>query len=153
MGDGKMIIRRGKKEDLQYLPKILIESYQGLEEYGEENIDKARRYLEELYDEDPECFFVAEINGEIVGFIFCNRFWYSKFEHSQVGAIHEIVVLPSHRHEGIGKLLIERAMEELKPSKIELWVGEKNKGAIKFYEKLGFKRKERAGKWIRMMKD
>jgi len=152
MGDGRMEIRRGKREDLQYLPSILMEAYQGIEEYGERNIEKARKYIEDLYEEDPNCFFVAEENEEIVGFIFCNRFWYSKFEHSQVGAIHEIVVLPTHRHEGIGKMLIERAMEELKPSKIELWVGEKNEKAIEFYEKLGFKRKEKAGKWIRMVK-
>ena len=148
-----MNIRRGKREDLQYLPQILMEAYKGMEEYGERDPERARKYIEELYEEDPGCFFVAEINEEIVGFIFCNRFWYSKFEHSQVGAIHEIVVLPSHRHEGIGKMLIERAMKELMPSKIELWVGEKNERAIKFYEKLGFKRKEKAGKWIRMIKD
>ncbi len=147
-----MKIRKGKREDLQYLPQILMEAYKGLEEYGERDIDRARKYIEDLYEEDPECFFVAEDNDEIVGFIFCNRFWYSKFEHSHVGAIHEIVVLPTHRHEGIGKKLIERAMEELKPSRIELWVGEGNEKAIKFYEKLGFKRKEKAEKWVRMVK-
>ncbi|EDY34177.1 hypothetical protein ABOONEI_2733 [Aciduliprofundum boonei T469] len=48
-------------------------------------------------------------------------------------------------------MLIEKAMEKLKPSKIELWVGEKNENAIKFYENLGFKRKEKAGKWVRMI--
>jgi ribosomal protein S18 acetylase RimI-like enzyme len=62
------------------------------------------------------------------------------------------VVLPTHQHERIGKMLIEKAMERLKPSKIELWVGEGNEKAIKFYEKLGFKRKEKAGKWLRMIK-
>ncbi len=148
-----MRIRRGGREDLQHLPHILMEAYQGLEEYGEESVEKARKYIEDLYEEDPECFFVAEEDGEIVGFIFCNRFWYSKFEHSRVGEIHEIVVLPSHRHGGIGKMLIERAMEELKPVKVELWVGEGNEKAIEFYEKLGFKRMEKAGKWIRMVKD
>lgn len=146
-----MRIRRGKREDLHHLPGILMRAYQGLEEYGEENIDKARKYIEDLYEEDPECFFVAEENGDIVGFIFCNRFWYSKFEHSQVGAIHEIVVLPEHRHEGIGKRLIEMAMRELNSEKVELWVGERNKKAIKFYEKLGFRRKEKAGDWVRMV--
>jgi len=70
-----------------------------------------------------------------------------------VGEIHEIVVLPQHRSEGLGRKLIERAMEELKPTKIELWVGEGNERAVEFYQKLGFKRKERAGKWIRMVKD
>ena len=151
MGDGRMKIRKGKREDLQYLPAILMESYNGLEEYGEENIEKARNYIEDLYKQDPECFFVAQENEKIVGFIFCNRFWYSKFEHSQAGAIHEIVVLPSHQHEGIGKMLIEKALDKLRPSKIELWVGEKNENAIKLYENLGFKRKEKAGKWIRMV--
>ncbi len=152
MGEGHMRIRRGTREDLRYLPRILMEAYQGIEEYGEKDIESARKYIEELYEEDPECFFVAENDGEIVGFIFCNRFWYSKFEHGKVGAIHEIVVVPAHRHEGIGKMLIEKAMEELNSSKIELWVGEKNESAIKFYEKLGFKRKEKAGRWIRMLK-
>ena len=148
-----MIIRKGKHEDLQYLPEILMKSYEGLEEYGEESVEKARRYLEDLYEEDPECFFVAELNGEIIGFIFCNRFWYSKFEHRQVGAIHEIVVLPAHRHEGIGRMLIEKAIEYLKPSRIELWVGEGNEKAIEFYKNLGFQEKEHAGKWIRMIKN
>ncbi len=146
-------IRKGKRDDLSTLPDILMLSYEGIEEYGEESIEKARRYIEDLYEEDPECFFVAEINGEIVGFIFCNRFWYSKFEHSRVGEIHEIVVVPAHRHEGIGKKLLEKAIEYLKPRKIELWVGEKNESAIKFYKKLGFVEKEQAGKWIRMVKD
>ncbi len=130
-----------------------MKAYMGIEEYGEENIEKARRYLEELYDEDPECFFVCEENGEIMGFIFCNRFWYSKFEHSHVGAIHEIVVLPGHRHEGIGKKLLEEAMNYLKSKKIELWVGEHNRDAMEFYKKIGFKEKETAGKWVRMVKD
>jgi len=61
------------------------------------------------------------------------------------------VVLPEHRHEGIGKRLIEMAMRELNSEKVELWVGERNKKAIKFYEKLGFKRKEKAGDWVRMV--
>ncbi len=148
---GEIVIRRGTRKDLAKIPEILMESYKGIEEYGEENIDKARKYIEDLYEEDPECFFVAEIDGEIVGFIFCNRFWYSKFEHSRVGAIHEIVVLPSHRHEGIGKLLIDTAIKELGAGKVELWVGEKNEKAIKFYEKLGFEKKETAGKWVRMV--
>ncbi len=149
----EVVIRKGRREDLQFLSQILMESYRGLEEYGEENIDEARRYIEDLYEEDPECFFVAEVKGEIVGFIFCNRFWYSKFEHSQVGAIHEIVVLPSHRHEGIGRKLIEEAIRHLRPSKIELWVGEGNEKAIEFYKRLGFEEKEHAGKWIRMIKN
>jgi len=36
-----------------------------MEEYGEESVEKARRYLEDLYEEDPDCFFVAEVNGGI----------------------------------------------------------------------------------------
>ncbi|NPA74984.1 MAG: GNAT family N-acetyltransferase [Euryarchaeota archaeon] len=148
-----MTIRKGEKKDLAQVPEILMDSYRGLEEYGEESIEKARRYIEDLYDEDPECFFVAEVDGKIAGFIFCNRFWYSKFEHSKVGAIHEIVVLPGFRHAGIGKELIEKAMEFLGPGKIELWVGEHNTKAIEFYKKLGFEEREKAGKWVRMIKN
>ncbi len=147
------MIRKGKKEDLIELPALLMRSYEGLEEYGEESIEKARRYIEELYEEDPECFFIAEKDGKIVGFLFCNRFWYSKFEHAKVGAIHEIVVAPEHRHEGIGKALIERAMQCLNSEKVELWVGLHNEKAMKFYRSLGFVEKEKAGKWVRMVKN
>ncbi len=145
-------IRKGERRDLAHAPEILMLAYRGLEEYGEESIDKARRYLEELYEEDPDCFFVAEEDGKIAGFIFCNRFWYSKFERSQVGEIHEIVVLPEFRHEGIGRELIERAMEFLGDDKIELWVGAKNTKALDFYRKLGFEQKERVGNWVRMVR-
>ena len=148
-----MIIREGKKEDLKFLPELLMESYKGMEEYGEESIEKARRYIDELYDEDPKCFFVAELEGEIVGFVFCNRFWYSKFEHSQVGEINEIVVMPAHHHEGIGKELLEKAMEKLQTDKVELWVGANNKNAIEFYKSIGFVEKEHTEKWIRMIKN
>jgi len=147
-----MNIREGKREDLKYLPNILMAAYEGLEEYGEESIEKARRYIDDLYEEDPKCFFVADEGGEIVGFIFCNRFWYSKFEHSQVGEINEIVVIPTHHHEGIGKELLEIAMHQLQADKVELWVGANNKNAIEFYKSIGFIEKEHTEKWIRMVK-
>ncbi len=152
MGDA-MKIRRGNREDLKFLPELLMAAYSGIEEYGEESIEKARRYIDELYDEDPNCFFVAEENGDIVGFIFCNRFWYSKFEHSHVGEINEIVVVPRFHHQGVGRELIKMAMEELHTDKIELWVGRENNRAIEFYKRLGFKEKETAGEWIRMIKN
>ncbi len=146
-----MIIRKGKKEDLQFLPGILMDAYVDIEEYGEESLEKARRYIEDLYEEDPECFFVAEADGKIAGFIFCNRFWYSKFEHSKMGAIHEIVVLPAYRGQGLGKKLIETAMNFMNAENIELWVGIHNQKAVEFYRKLGFMEKEHTEKWIRMV--
>jgi len=33
-----------------------------------------------------------------------------------------------------------------------LWVGENNARAIKFYEALGYKKRDKFGKWLRMEK-
>jgi len=72
-----------------------------------------------------------------------------------VGEIHEIVVLKEYKGRGIGKKLMEVAENYLKSkgySIIELWVGEKNHVAKKFYEKLGYVAEEQYGIWIRMVK-
>jgi ribosomal protein S18 acetylase RimI-like enzyme len=50
---------------------------------------------------------------------------------------------PSHRHTGVGRLLVNQALEwtrEHKVSALLLMVTSNNTGAIRFYEKLGFVR-------------
>jgi len=72
-----------------------------------------------------------------------------------VGAIHELVILPEYRNKGIGKALVQKAIEYFKSRGLdtaELWVGDKNTQALEFYKSLGFEEKDRFNYWIRMTK-
>lgn len=57
------------------------------------------------------------------------------------GEIWGIYLMPDYWRQGIGKYLIRWGIEELKErgyKTVTLWVLEENKGARKFYERLGF---------------
>jgi len=85
--------------------------------------------LEDKFDEPFE-FFVAEINKEIVGFIILEnnegKFW-----------ICNIMVKKNCQGQNIGEKLFNFAIKNKNP--IYLWVNVKNP-AIKFWERLGFKK-------------
>lgn len=83
---------------------------------------------------EPEGFFVAEADGKVVGYVIAS---------SHDGEIVSISVLPEFRRRGIGRRLMEEAMEYLEEKgvrRIELIVGVGNVEAIRFYEGLGFKK-------------
>jgi ribosomal-protein-alanine N-acetyltransferase len=89
--------------------------------------------LHELYS---ETFLVAEKNGIVVGYVIARLI-------GRKGHIIAIAVEPEHRRQGIGRSLMKtvtrilyiRGAEEL-----FLEVRASNIRAIKFYEKLGFRR-------------
>ncbi|AFL95606.1 putative acetyltransferase, GNAT family [Thermococcus cleftensis] len=126
-----------------------------MREYGGEGESYAKRYLRWCWNNARDGFFVAKIGDEIVGFIVCDDDWYSKYEGRTVGAIHEFVVDKNYQGHGIGRRLMEKCLEYLGKhnDRIELWVGEKNEGAIRFYEGYGFKKVGQSGIWVRMVKD
>ncbi len=99
-------------------------------EYEEKLIEKTKNKIK-AYGKDS-CGWVVELDGKIVGF----SATYRENEKDRVGAIY---VLPEHQGKGIGKILLQKALDFLKNSK-EIWieVAEYNENAIKFYEKSGF---------------
>lgn len=142
------------QETLERLVEIYMSAYEGMREYGGEGESYAKRYLRWCWGKAKDGFFVAKIGDRIVGFIVCDKDWYSKYEGKTVGAIHEFAVDKAYQGHGIGHKLMDKCFEYLKDTgRIELWVGEKNYGAIKFYEKYGFKKVGQHGIWVRMVKD
>jgi ribosomal protein S18 acetylase RimI-like enzyme len=142
-------------ETLERLIEIYMRGYEGLREYGGESESYAKRYLRWCWSEAKDGFFIAKVGDEIAGFIVCDNDWYSKYEGRKVGAIHEFVIDKRFQGHGIGHRLMEKCLEYLSRynDRIELWVGEKNERAIKFYEEYGFRRANRSGIWIRMVRD
>lgn len=81
-------------------------------------------------------FYVAEENGQALGFIGI------EFDHPDTGyaKIHKIYILPDAQGLGIGKLLIQKAIEIAKEKRADhliLNVNRFNK-AVSFYRHLGF---------------
>ncbi len=148
-----MKIRRADEKDMPELVQVYLEGYKGLEEYSYTHPDDVQAYLNWLFRRDVAGIWVAEEDGKIVGFLAGDGNWFSKREGKVVGAIHELVVLPEYRNKGIGKALVQKALEYFKSrglDRAELWVGDENKQALEFYKSLGFEEKDRFNYWLRM---
>jgi ribosomal-protein-alanine N-acetyltransferase len=100
----------------------------------------------EILAEFPETFLVADLGGELVGYIMC-RIEYG-FSHmrrlglARKGHIVSVAVTKEHREKGIGTRLVTKAHEEMvKKAATEsyLEVRVSNSEAIRLYEQLGYK--------------
>ena len=81
--------------------------------------------------------FVAEIDGEVVGYITTRVDGEAK-----VGGIPNYAVLPQHQKKGIGLKLVETAIAYLKEAGMEcirIETLDQNEVGQRFYPKLGFK--------------
>lgn len=79
-------------------------------------------------------FFVADVNGTIAGYI-------GLYTVLDEGDITNVAVLPQYRRFGIGKGLVQSALEFCRNSNIvavTLEVRKSNEAAISLYTKLGF---------------
>lgn len=148
----RLSIRRVKPDELDELVEVYLRAYRGLEEYAERTPEDAGDYLEWLYGTCPEGFFVAEVDGRKVGFVACNPHWKGGHGDSTC-EIHEIAVLPEWQGMGIGRRLMEKALELGRrhgcPT-ATLWVGRGNERALSWYRKMGFEPVGSWGRWIRM---
>jgi len=150
-----VIVRRGRVEELDRLEEVYREAYRGLEEYADTTTFRIRNYLNWLYSGEPEGFFVAEVAGQVVGFVSIHAQWWDK-RLGETGEIHEICVHPRWKGKGVGRRLIETAIAYARRRGrryVSLWVGERNWHARRWYRSLGFEEcGVQFGEWVRMIK-
>ena len=95
------------------------------------------RHIDADADANGEGIFVAEIEGQVVGYIT------TRIDHEAgVGGIPNYAVLPDHQKQGIGLALARRAISYLKEEGMEcirVETLEQNPVGTRFYPKLGFK--------------
>lgn len=139
--------------ELERLIGVYREAYRDLPEYSYHDPEEIADYLRWLYQVDPEGFLVARIGGEVCGFIAVCRYWRDRV-HGEVGEIHELAVHPRWQGQGIGRLLMQAGMELLERDHrlLALWVGEGNRRALRLYQRLGFHKAGKVGRWLRMIK-
>jgi ribosomal protein S18 acetylase RimI-like enzyme len=92
------------------------------------------KIINEKQTEQPELFFVAELNGLLVGTAMCG--W-----DGHRGWVYSVATRKSARRSGIGRALMERVEKELAARgcpKLNLQVRAGNEEVVAFYETLGY---------------
>jgi len=99
----------------------------------------AQRLVEVLTAEPDAPFFVAELNGKIIGNLLFGKFRNSDYDN--IGEVGAIYLLPEYWGKGYGKAMMGYAMDSLHNQgykTIIIWALEQNERARNFYEKMGF---------------
>jgi RimJ/RimL family protein N-acetyltransferase len=148
-------IRRARPEDAGQLvalgtavgrePEAWLLNTDGWRSVGDE-----RRYLRALKRHPDAVVFVADDGGEVVGRLSLARDPHGASRHvADLG----LLVAASHRRRGLGRALLEQAVEwarEVGVRKLELHVFPWNEPAIALYEAFGFEREGlRRGHYLR----
>lgn len=88
--------------------------------------------------ESPECMLVAQVEGELAGFISARI--ETQF-HTSYGIIADIAVDPAYQKKGIARALVMRVFESFQSrnvSRVFLESGLQNHGAHEFFARFGF---------------
>ena len=138
---GTYVIRRCEREDL---PSIIEINLLTLPEHYSDY------FFESILKELPEAFIVAELEGRTIGYIMCKiEFGFSNFRKLgfvKKGHVVSVAILEKHRGNGLGKALMREATTGMigrKADEIYLEVRVSNEQAVKLYEKLGLKIKNK----------
>lgn len=98
-------------------------------------------------DFQPALFFIALLFDQVIGSIMVGY-------EGHRGWINYLAVLPTFQKQGYGKLLIIKAVTELRKMgcvKVNLQIRPDNLQAIGFYQHLGFKQEERISMSLRLV--
>lgn len=143
-----MEIRNFRPDDLPALKSITVEAFDGVSiDQGMEQVFgpiagrdwrwRKARHLDDDVRADPEGVFIAEDQGRIVGYITTRRDM-----EGGIGHIPNIAIARESRGQGLGRQLIEHALEHfrrlgLTHAKIETLV--QNEVGNHLYTSLGFR--------------
>lgn len=108
--------------------------------------DFAVAFFDEMLGDPKNSLFVAEENGEPLGYVFCKLMERPETPFTfalRYLLVDQISVRPTVQGKGVGAALIERAValaRELNVPKIQLDSWGFNTGAHAFFEKMGFEK-------------
>ena len=143
----KIIARKAKEEDLSTIQDLCNtlgeQSYsfdKDLSTTWASHEEGIKYYKERLSGEKGICF-VAEKDGEIVGFASCTIHHPDGWRLVKRIEVDNLFIREHHRGEGIGKLLIDEIKtwgKEIDIQRVFLTAFSQNEKAIKFYKREGF---------------
>ena len=139
-----MLIREVKNEDAETLNNLIkeveAESNYMLMEAGERKTtpDQQGKQIIQIHQQKNSTIFVAENDGDLVGYLFAIGGNTKRTQHSTYIVIG---ILERYRGKGIGTALFQQLEEWAKKSRIsrlELTVVTKNEAGVALYRKSGF---------------
>ena len=101
---------------------------------GLNDVDDSREGIARFLDRNPDTCFVAEQDRQIIGVILAGS-------DGRRGYIHHMAVGEAFRRQGVGRMLVDAALDALRScgiSKAALVVFARNKAGNRFWEKMGF---------------
>ena len=101
---------------------------------GTNPVDDSPEGFAKYLRHNPATSFVAVDNGRIVGTILAGH-------DGRRGIFHHVSIIPEYRKQGIGRMLVESAMEALRKEgiqKVLLVVFTHNENGNQFWEHMGF---------------
>lgn len=128
-----------------YIRKMTIKDYEDVYELwtntsgmGMRSIDDSREGIEKYLNRNPETCFIAEEENKIVGVILSGH-------DGRRGYIYHTSVKETVRNQGLGKALVNEAMEALKAegiNKVALVAFSTNELGNSFWEAQGFEERQ-----------
>ena len=121
------MIRKATKKDILIVREIA--NVPGLKATGDNESPPARWYVPLL----KKMFYVAEINGEVVGFLTGEKL-------RNIGFLWEIGVFPKFRSRGVGSMLLKKFIDDCNKEKLVVMIayGSNNKNTLGFFRKHKF---------------
>ncbi|WP_026674734.1 GNAT family N-acetyltransferase [Alkalihalobacterium bogoriense] len=141
-----VIVRKAKKEDQQQLLALMNEYIVDFYNCPKPAGEKLERLVLQLLEREIGFQFIAEVNGNLVGFATL-YFSFSTTKAEQIVVMNDLYVIEPWRGKGVAKLLFEAcfAYKVNNGFATMMWeTAETNKRAQRFYEKMGGKK----GDWI-----
>lgn len=132
-----MIIREMNNYDIKPV-SVLLNDYRMFYHKADE-LDKCEIFLKERIDNNESQVFIAQLNGEIIGFVQIYP-TFSTVSLQRVYILNDLYVSKNARKTGAGKKLIEKAFEYAEENDaryICLETGKDNEKAQRLYEKMG----------------
>lgn len=139
-----IVIRQEKRKDYKDIISLILRSFSEGTNYsdGTDVIALVQEIRESEYY-IPELSFVAELNGEIVGYFMFSLFPISKTanggyseEKSEIVMLAPVAVHADHLRQGIGQTMLTMGIEKVKELGFK---GITVEGDFHFYNRLGFK--------------
>lgn len=101
-------------------------------------------FLGTQLDEPSLVILVAERDGEVIGYTYAGIEGYDYMSlRGPAGVLHDIVVDPAHRGQGVGRMLLDATLEALEAKgapRVVLSTAERNESAQRLFARAGFRR-------------
>jgi GNAT superfamily N-acetyltransferase len=142
-----VLIRPGEVADAEAVADVHVRSWQGayrgllpdslLDKLSVE--ERARMWRAWLTRASDVSVWVADEGGSVIGFVAAGP--QNPLEDRDVAEVYAIYLLPERMGRGLGRALLARAIDELRPGfgAVMLWVLKTNERARRFYEATGWR--------------